>query len=127
MDPRNANTVTTVPAAGTDNSSELKKLKDLTTVIYALYAVGIVIGITSIAAIIVNYIKQDDVAGTLYASHFRWQVRTFWFSVLWIAVGLVLVYILIGYLVLLVNLIWVIYRIAKGLLNLYDGKPMYAG
>ncbi|MDR1967226.1 MAG: hypothetical protein LBQ32_00840 [Burkholderiaceae bacterium] len=105
---------------------DLKKLKDLTTIIYALYAVGLVTCITSIAAIIMNYIKQDDAAGTLYESHFRWQVRTFWFGALWAAIGFALIFVLIGYVVLLVNLIWVIYRIVKGLLNLYDDKPMYA-
>jgi uncharacterized membrane protein len=121
-------TVNPIVAAPADTAlvPSSKKLKDLTTIIYALYAVGLVIGLTSIAAIIINYIKKDEVAGTLYESHFRWQIRTFWFSVLWAAVGVVALFIVIGYVVLLVNLVWVIYRIVKGLLNLYDDKPMYA-
>jgi uncharacterized membrane protein len=125
MDSENTSTVTVV-STDAGAASNTKKLKDLTTIIYALYAVGIVIGITAIAAVIINYIKQDEVAGTLCESHFRWQIRTFWFSLLWVVVGFVLMFVVIGYAVLLANLVWVIYRIVKGLLNLYDDKPMYA-
>jgi len=54
--------------------------KSITQVIYGLYAASLVVGVTSIAAIILNYVKRDEVAGTLYESHLRWQMRTFWFG-----------------------------------------------
>lgn len=98
--------------------------KTLTTVIYALYAASWLFGITAIVAIMVNYIKKDDVAGTFLASHFRWQMRTFWFGLLWMMIGWITIFILIGWLILCVNTLWIIYRIVKGWLNLNDNKPM---
>ncbi|MDR3393656.1 MAG: hypothetical protein P4L70_01510 [Parasulfuritortus sp.] len=100
--------------------------KNLTTIIYALYAASFLVGITAIVAIVMNYIKKDDVAGTFLESHFRWQMRTFWFGLLWGVIGAITSLILVGWLVLVANGIWIIYRIVKGWLNLNDNKPMYA-
>lgn len=55
----------------------------LTHVIYGLYAASFFVAITAIIAMVMNYVKQDDVAGTFLESHFLWQIRTFWFGVLW--------------------------------------------
>jgi uncharacterized membrane protein len=71
-----------------------------------------------------NYVKREEVAGTLLESHFTWQIRTFWFGLLWGVVGGVLMLLLVGWLVWVAAGIWVIYRIVKGGLNLNDGKPM---
>lgn len=99
----------------------------LTTVIYALYAASYFVGFTAIIAIIMNYVKQDDVAGTFLESHFRWQIRTFWFGVLWGILGAMTVLFLFGWMVLAANAIWIVYRIVYGWLRLNDGKPMYTG
>jgi uncharacterized membrane protein len=65
----------------TDSETQrLKALKDITTAVYALQAVGFLVGVTFIAGVIINYIKLPDVTGTLYESHFRWQMRTFWWG-----------------------------------------------
>jgi len=103
-----------------------RSLKNLTTVIYALYAASFLAGITAVVAVIINYVKRRDVAGTIYESHFRWQIRTFWFGLLWGVLGVVTYHILIGWLLLSANYIWIIYRTAKGWLYLNDGKPMYS-
>lgn len=102
-----------------------KSLKTLTTVIYALYAASFLVGISAIVAIVVNYVKKDDVAGTLYESHFRWQIRTFWFGLLWSVLGVLTYLILIGWAILFANAVWIIYRIVKGWLRLHDDQPMY--
>ena len=99
--------------------------KNVTTLIYALYAASFLIGITSIVAIVMNYIKKEDVAGTFLESHFRWQIRTFWFGMLWGMLGVITFVLVIGWFVLIANGIWIIYRIAKGWLRLNDNKPMY--
>ena len=104
---------------------EEQSLKTITTVVYALQAASFFIGFSFIAAVIVNYIKLPQVADTWLESHFRWQIRTFWFSVLWSIIGSVLVLVLIGYLVLAAVFLWVIYRIARGWINLSQGKAMY--
>jgi uncharacterized membrane protein len=100
--------------------------KTLTTVIYALYAASLLLGITCLVAIVMNYVKRDDVAGTYLESHFRWQIRTFWFALLWSVIGVLTMVLMVGFVVLFANLVWFIYRIVKGWLNLNDGKPMYA-
>ncbi len=102
-----------------------KSGKTLTTIIYALYAASFLVGITAIVAIIMNYVKKEDVAGTFLESHFRWQIRTFWFGLLWGVIGAITFLIAIGWFVLIANGIWIIYRIVKGWLRLNDNKPMY--
>ncbi len=97
----------------------------LTTVIYALYAASYFVGVTAIVAIVMNYVKRDDVAGTFLESHFRWQIRTFWFGVFWGVLGAITFVFIIGWFVLIADGIWIIYRIVKGWLRLNDGKPMY--
>lgn len=97
----------------------------LAQLIYILQAVGLFVGLTFIAAMIVNTIKRDDLKTDVGRSHFRWQLRTFWFSVLWIAVGTLTSVFIVGYFILLADVIWVIYRIVKGWLRLNDGKAMY--
>ena len=105
---------------------KMQSLKTLTTVVYALYAATFISGITCIIAIVINYVKKDDVAGTWLESHFRWQIRTFWFGLLWMFLGALTWIIVIGWIVLAVNGVWLIYRIVKGWLNLNDNKPMYS-
>lgn len=97
----------------------------VTTAVYLLQAIGVLIVPAFIAAVIVNYVKRDDVRGTFLQSHFRWQIRTFWFGALWAVVGGLLMVILIGYVILVVNVIWIMYRVIKGWLDLVDRKPMY--
>ena len=101
--------------------------KSITQIIYGLYAAGYFTGgVTSIAAIIMNYVKQQDVIGTLYESHFRWQIRTFWFSLLWAFVSFIAMFVVIGFIGWIALFIWGIYRIVVGWLRLSEGKPMYA-
>lgn len=113
-----------------------------THVIYGLHAASVVIGITSaafivtafvfgvpsIVAVILNYLKRAEARGTFLESHFRWQIRTFWFTLLWCAIGGVLFATLVGALVaiplFLAVGVWVIYRVIRGWLALKDGKPV---
>ncbi len=104
---------------------ELESAKTVTTIVYGLQAVSLLLGITYVIAVIINYAKRDDVRGIWLESHFRWQIRTFWFSLIWAAVGFATPIIGLGYLILLANTLWIIYRIVKGWLRLIDRKAMY--
>jgi len=97
----------------------------LTRVVYILQALGYLTLISYVAAVVVNYVKIDEVKGTWLESHFLWQIRTFWYSLLWSLLGAVTFFLIIGYFILIANTIWVIYRIIKGWLRLEDNKPMY--
>src|SRR5215510_13939367 len=99
--------------------------KTLANVIYALYAISLVNGLTFFVAVVMNYIKRDDAAGTFLESHHRWMIRTFWFTCLWTAIGGITIPILIGFGILFATFVWFVYRIAKGWLRLNEDKPMY--
>jgi uncharacterized membrane protein len=101
-----------------------KSLKTLTTAVYALQAAGFLVGITWIVAIVIDYVKRDEAKGTWLESHFSWQIRTFWWGLLWGALGVITFLILIGWLILVADAIWIIYRIVKGWLYLNENKPL---
>lgn len=103
-----------------------QSLKRLTAIVYGLQIAAFLVGITFIAAIIINYLKRKDVEGTWLESHFRWQIRTFWFGLLWMVIGFVLAFVLIGFFVLMAAAAWLLYRAIRGWIQLEDGKPMYA-
>ena len=104
--------------------SDEKELKTLTTVVYALQAAGFFVGLTWIVAVVINYVKRDDVRGTWLESHFTWQIRTFWWGLLWAVLGGILVLVVVGFAVLFADAVWIIYRIVKGWLNLSENKPV---
>ncbi len=93
-------------------------------VVYGLYALGFINGITTIIGVIMAYLRRGEVQGTYLESHFTWQIRTFWITLLASIVGFVLMMVGIGFLILLAVLIWVIYRIVKGWMRLGDKKPI---
>lgn len=113
----------------TGSSEKEAAAKSVATLVYALQAAWLLFGIPLIIGLIVNYVKLDDVRGTLAESHFRWQMRTFWFWLLWLVLGWLLIVLIltfvIGAAILGANFIWIIYRIIKGWLRLSEGKPMY--
>ncbi len=109
---------------GAKTEQQMASLRQLTLIIYILYALSWVAGISAIVAIVINYIKREDVAGTLYESHFAWQMRTFWWGLAWAVVGGITTLIGVGFVILMVLGIWVIYRMVKGLLFWNDYKPM---
>jgi len=131
--------------AVTATAEPRESLIKLTHVIYALHAFSLVTGIVgtatvvgafltgwpSIIAVIVNYVKRSEVRGTWLETHFRWQIRTFWFGLLWVTLcGLFIVAtlglgLLIAWLPLTLVGLWFIYRIVRGWLRLVDHQPMY--
>lgn len=110
-----------------DHDAVNDSLITLTKIIYGLQAVGIVftIGLLLIAAVILNYVKLDDVKGTWLESHYRWQIRTFWYGLLWGIIAGITIFIYLGFIILFANGIWIIYRIIKGWLQLIERKIMY--
>jgi uncharacterized membrane protein len=132
---------TSLPASGASEAS----LVTWTHVIYLLHAFSLLTGILgaatvigafligwpSIIAVILNYVKRDEARGTWLESHFRWQIRTFWFGLLWVLLCVLFVImtlgigILIAWLPLAFITIWFIYRVVRGWLALNARRPMY--
>ena len=116
-----------------------------TQAIYALHALSLLTGILgaasvigafltgwpSIIAVILNYVKRSDARGTWLESHFRWQIRTFWFGLLWVGLCICFVIFTLGLGILLVWLplgivaLWFIYRVIRGWMALSARRPMY--
>jgi uncharacterized membrane protein len=107
-----------------EKPADEKHLTTIATLVYALQAAGFLLGITWIAALIVDYVKKDDAAGTWLESHFRWQIRTFWWGLLWGVIGGILAFVLVGFIVLAADVVWIIYRIVKGWLRLSERRAV---
>jgi len=127
-------------AAGVNEQS----LRTWTHVIYMLHAFSLAIGILgaasivgsfligwpSIIAVILNYVKRGEVRGTWLESHFRWQIRTFWFGMLWVSLCALFVLFTLGIGILIVWLpigivaVWFVYRIVRGWVALNSNQPM---
>lgn len=101
--------------------------KNLVLLVYILQAAGFFIGVTFIAGLIVNYLKRRDVEGTWLASHFTWQIKTFWYAIAGFTLGFILMIILIGWLIMAATSLWVIYRIVKGWLAFYENRAIADG
>lgn len=128
--------------AGTRKTLPSRDLITLTHIVYGLHAFSALTGLSSAAfvvtaflsgwpsiiAVIINYVKRDSVRGTFLDSHFSWQIRTFWWSLLWVVIAGVLIATLIGMVIGLPIMVllgfWIFYRIIRGWLNLLGGKPM---
>jgi uncharacterized membrane protein len=89
-------------------------------------------GLPSIVAVILNYARRSEVRGTWLESHFGWQIRTFWFALLWVCLTLLLgaplTLIVVGIYIVIIGFaivgLWVAYRVTRGWLNLRSRRPM---
>ena len=107
-----------------DSSQDEQKLIRLATVVYVLQAVGLLLPVSLIVGVIIDYVKLPDTSGNWIESHFRWQIRTFWVVLVLVIVGVLTFLLVVGYFVLIGTCIWLIYRIIKGWLFLNDRKPL---
>ncbi len=130
------------PVPAPDLGGVRPSLVQLTHLIYALHAIAVFVGVTSAAtvaggfvfglpsllAVFLNYLKRGDVAGTWLESHFRWQIRTFWFTALWLVVyGLLIVTIVgipLAWMLIAVLGFWVGYRVVRGWVALGGVRPV---
>ena len=131
-----------------NNEGPKKNLLFVTQLVYILHGLSIVIGLMtgatiisaflfgwpSIAAVILNYIMAPDARGTFLQSHFSWQIRTFWYGMIWTVlvdiVGVLLTPFVIGPFIWLIGFvvlgIWVAYRIVVGWLRLRQYRPVFS-
>ncbi|HXG16363.1 MAG TPA: hypothetical protein VNK50_08955 [Calidithermus sp.] len=135
--------MSTRPTAGGDVEPE-PSLVRWTHLIYGLHAFSLLTGVVgtatvvgafltgwpSLIAVILNYVKRSETRGTWLEAHFRWQIRTFWFGLLWVALCLLFVVLTLGlgllvaWMPLAVVGLWFIYRIVRGWLALIDRRPV---
>ena len=98
--------------------------------LYLMHGASVVfsLGALSFIPLIINYLKRDETSGTFLRTHHSWQIRSFWWYLVWIAVGWLLVLTIIGiplaFIVFFGAWIWKLYRLVKGFLDLGDNKAM---
>ena len=98
--------------------------KQYNLISYIFHLLGFFLGITPLIAIIMNYIKRDEMRGTWLESHVNWQIKTFWFSLLGYILGGLLTVILIGFVIIFLVFVWHVYRLVKGLIALNENNPI---
>ncbi len=103
-------------------SKEKQTTEGVAQIVYILYLVGIVIGVTGIVGVVMAYLNREGAPDWL-KTHYQFQIRTFWIGVLYIAIGVLLSYFVIGYLVFLFWAIWLIIRCVKGMKLLAQKEP----
>jgi uncharacterized membrane protein len=139
-----------VPPAGLPPAAAIVPSPGLVTYTHAIYALhaltvisgiatapvflafGFICGLPSAVAVLMNYARRSEARGTWLESHFRWQIHTFWFSLLWVivvsVVSIPLMLIVIGFVIGLIGLstvaAWIIYRVIRGWLALRDARSM---
>ncbi|AXQ23751.1 hypothetical protein BEN71_17495 [Acinetobacter wuhouensis] len=127
-----------------NNYSNSNNSKSLTLILYILYIVAIFsAGILAVIALIINYVKLDSVRGTIFESHFKWQIRTFWWYLIWTVLAFVPYLFLFFTLdnpnafagvafaatifcvaVLFISWIWIVYRAIRGIIALNDDQAL---
>lgn len=98
--------------------------KSMAMIVYVLYLVGFVTGLTALVGVILAHVNSGSESDPVVRSHFSYQIRTFWWGLLWMIIGCITMFILVGYLVLLGWFVWTVYRCVKGLSALNRGEAI---
>ena len=110
--------------------SATEDAKQFVRILYLVHGATLLLslGTLSFLPLIVNYLKRNDTDSALIRSHHSWMIRSFWYYVLWCAVGWFLVFTIIGllvaWLVFFLAVLWKAYRLIRGFLDLNSNKPM---
>jgi len=119
----NYNTGNNNTEANVVNTSK-SEVKNYVFIAYVTYALGLLILFTPFIGVLLAFINRDEAQGSIYASHIDWLIKTFWVSLIGLLLGRLTIFILIGWLILLVTAIWFIYRVVIGLIKLNEDKPV---
>jgi uncharacterized membrane protein len=97
--------------------------KQLALVVYILYFVSYVVCITALVGVIIAHVQAGQ-ADALLRTHYQWQIRTFWIGLLYLVIGVLLAFIIIGIPVLVFWFVWTLVRCIKGVLALNENRPI---
>jgi uncharacterized membrane protein len=99
-----------------------KALRQLILAVYGLQAAALLVVVTVLVGVVVNYIMLPRTRGTWLEAHCRYQIGTFWGWVAWLVAGWAMMFLWIGWLVWLAGAVWYIYRVVTGWLNFQEGR-----
>ena len=95
----------------------------MATIIYVLYLAGLMVGVTAVIGVVMAYLYRGGAPPWL-GTHFHFQIRTFWIGLFFAFIGGITTWLLIGWLILAFEVIWVVLRCAKGLKLVGEGAPV---
>ncbi|MDX1788104.1 MAG: hypothetical protein R3205_08410 [Psychrobacter sp.] len=135
-----------------NNTMSDNKRRSLITynhITYLLYVLSyFTAGLLWIAPIFMNYAKRRDADNTWLATHFDWQIKTFWYSIVFFVIGVLIITFALGgfgvsmfadsnniaigsvllaslgFIIIGFTFIWHLYRIVRGWIALTDGRPV---
>lgn len=122
-----SSTATPIESQAVDTSTGVNQSeKQFALIVYILQAVSILIGITSIVGVIMNHVKSGSLTDPVIKSHNSWQIRTFWWMLLWSVLCMIVTTVTlgIGAILFLVPIVWYIYRVVKGIMRLNSGQAI---
>jgi uncharacterized membrane protein len=97
---------------------------DNVKLVYILYLVSIIVGITVFVGVVLAYINRGQATGTWAESHYTYQIRTFWIGLLYSCISIVLMFVLIGFVLIVLVFIWFVVRCVRGLQWSSAGQPV---
>ena len=106
-----------------DTTGMLEPGKGNMQLIYILYLVGFIIGITPLIGIVLAYMNRGKASG-IYESHYTWAIRTFWIGILYSIISIILTFLVVGVLAMIATAIWMIARCIIGLQKLGRNEPI---
>jgi uncharacterized membrane protein len=105
------------------NDVSVQRGATMVRIIYVLYLTGVATcGITALVGLVMAYVYQDEAPDWL-KSHYRLLTRTFWIGLLFMCVSVALMFVLVGFLLMLVSVLWWIIRCIKGMKYVDEQKP----
>ncbi|MGE6796325.1 MULTISPECIES: DUF4870 family protein [Psychrobacter] len=135
--------------SGNMSDSKRRSLTTYNHITYLLYVISyFTAGLLWVVPIIMNYAKRHDADGSWLATHFDWQIKTFWYSIVWFIIGILIItfalggfgvsmfadssniaigsflLVSIGFIIMGLTFIWHLYRIVRGWIALTDGRPV---
>jgi uncharacterized membrane protein len=105
------------------DSVRIESERTIVLITYVLHLVGATIGLTSIVGLILNYVRLNQYGEPL-ASHHRWMIRSFWWALVWLVIGVITSFIFVGIAICVAAWAWYVYRHVRGLVALANGEPM---
>lgn len=108
------------------NPETQRSMRTYSMIVYGLYALGLFMGfLPTLVGLIMAYVKRNEFAGTVYKEHMSLLIRTFWYSLLFAAIGALLLFVYVGALILFASGVWYVYRLVRGFIRMNDGKGMW--
>ena len=110
------------PTPGAELQPPGSSERNLVNIVYILYLASLIFGVTAVIGVVIAYVNRGDGPEWLWG-HYEFQIRTFWISLLYLVIILILSLIYFGFLLIPLWYIWIIVRCARGMKYLARGEP----